>query len=174
MSFVLARSYVFLVYFQFIYLQCVFFLESYISCLRCVLCVFYSNWISLLLFIPKLDACFCSLRFSNKGSQLFHIKMESNILWSNFTRLSKPQTRYNVNVTLITPHLYVYEWIAFQAVGLNCRKLLQLHILLRNFNYWHWNFQFLKHLTMNPIHANIAIQLANYHHQFSLFICKAF
>ena len=80
MSFVLARNYVFLVYFQFIYLQCVFFVESYIYCLRCVLCVFYSNWISLLLFIPKLDACFCSLRFLNKGSQLFHIKMESHIV----------------------------------------------------------------------------------------------
>ena len=80
MSFGLARSYVFLVYFQFIYLQCVFFVESYIYCLRCVLCVFYSNWISLLLFIPKLDACFCSLRFLNKGSQLFHIKMESHIV----------------------------------------------------------------------------------------------
>ena len=173
MSFVLARSYIFLVYFQFIYLQCVFFLESYIFCSRCVLCVFYQVTGYHYFYLSKIGCMFCSLRFSNKGSNYFISKWKA-ILWSNFTRLPMPQTRYNENVILITPHLYVCEWIAFQAVGLNCRKLLQLHILLRNFNYWHWNSQFLKHLTMNPIHANIAIQLANYHHQFSLFICKAF
>ena len=67
------------------YIYNVYFLSNPISIACGVYSVYFifwlqSNWISLLLFIPKLDACFCSLRFSNKGYQLFHIKMESHIV----------------------------------------------------------------------------------------------